>query len=121
MPRDFAKALAKAVLPVRLRRQIRRKQRAFLKNGLWCKDQSLPIRRDEWAIGIYRGNSLFQLKGPEAMPNPVMTREDIFDVPAAYVADPFMLKVQNTWHLFFEVMHAQAGKGVIGLGISENG
>jgi len=42
-------------------------------------------------------------------------------VPAAFVADPFMLRVKDIWYMFFEVANQKTGKGEIGLAVSENG
>ena len=53
--------------------------------------------------------------------NPVLTAAQVTDVPATFVADPFMLRVQQTWSMFFEVMHAQWQRGVIGLATSHDG
>jgi hypothetical protein len=53
--------------------------------------------------------------------DPVLTRNDVFDVPAGYVADPFMLKVDGTWYMFFEVVNEQSKKGEIGLATSVDG
>jgi hypothetical protein len=53
--------------------------------------------------------------------NPVLTRQHISDVPAAFVADPFMLRVQGTWYMFFEVMQQQTRQGAIGLAVSTDG
>jgi hypothetical protein len=58
---------------------------------------------------------------PEDVDNPVLTREDVSDVQAAFVADPFMLRVNHIWYMFFEVLNRQTGKGEIGLAISEDG
>ena len=38
-----------------------------------------------------------------AIANPVLTKEDVTDRKAAYVADPFMIKVGDLWYMFFEV------------------
>jgi hypothetical protein len=74
-----------------------------------------------WSIGIYVGHSPFSFRSPSSIKNPVITREDVSDVSAALVADPFLLHEHNTWYLFFEVMNGRAGKGEIGLAISEDG
>jgi hypothetical protein len=76
--------------------------------------------RDEWSIGIYANVSPFDFALPENVSNPVLTREDVLDVQAAFVADPFMLKTHHSWHLFFEVMNQQSRKGEIGLASSDN-
>ena len=46
---------------------------------------------------------------------------DISDVPAAFVADPFMIEVYGLWYMFFEVMNSQSDKGEIALAVSANG
>jgi hypothetical protein len=51
----------------------------------------------------------------------VLTHADISDVAASFVADPFMLRRESTWYMFFEIMNRETGKGEIGLATSENG
>lgn len=75
----------------------------------------------EWFIGIYAGESPFQLSPAPNVRNPVLSRDDVSDVPAAFVADPFMIDVDGLWHMFFEVMNTKSDKGEIGLAVSANG
>src|SRR5215510_14527235 len=77
--------------------------------------ETIPRVQDEWSIGIYVGESPFDIASPENVSNPVLTRDDVSDAQATFVADPFMLKTHDTWHLFFEVMNRQTRKGEIGL------
>jgi len=74
----------------------------------------------EWAIGIYTGKSPFDLTS-ESIKNPVLTRKDVSDVPADFVADPFMIRANGIWYMFFEVLNLQSRRGEIGLASSENG
>jgi hypothetical protein len=53
--------------------------------------------------------------------NPVLTRSDVKDVCAVFVADPFMLRVRDLWYMFFEVYNHETDKGEIGLAISGDG
>jgi hypothetical protein len=53
--------------------------------------------------------------------NPVLARQAVTDIPAQFVADPFMLQVRGTWHMFFEVMNRETGRGEIGLASSPDG
>ncbi len=97
---------------------------------------------DIWSIGIYTGVSPLHLgqcqhaKAPHHNPlpqgegkegtritscNPVLTAAQVTDVPAWFVADPFMLYAHQTWYMFFEVMHADWQRGVIGLATSRDG
>lgn len=52
---------------------------------------------------------------------PVLLAADVTDVPAQFVADPFMINVDSAWYMFFEVMNAQTNKGDIGLATSKDG
>lgn len=74
-----------------------------------------------WSIGIYVGESPFHLRSPPNNNNPVLTAQNVSDVPAEFVADPFMLRSADVWYMFFEVMNGQTKKGEIGLATSDNG
>ncbi|MBC8031780.1 MAG: hypothetical protein H7Z16_16980 [Pyrinomonadaceae bacterium] len=74
-----------------------------------------------WSIAIYVGESPFCLKPAPGIVNPVLTRDNVSDVAAKFVADPFMHKVGGCWHMFFEVMNQQTQKGEIGLATSVDG
>ncbi|MEM8993359.1 MAG: hypothetical protein AAGF23_01080 [Acidobacteriota bacterium] len=69
-----------------------------------------------WSIGILKGTSPLDLS--PALDGPVLTHRDVDDVPAEFVADPFLMRRDRTWHLFFEVMNTSSGKGDIGLATS---
>jgi hypothetical protein len=53
--------------------------------------------------------------------NPVISAKNVNDVPAEFVADPFMLEVGGIWYMFFEVMNTATEKGEIGLATSHDG
>lgn len=96
-----------------------------------CEDRKTPGKwriyvtaaplYDEWAIGIYTGT--FPLSMNEALhaDNPVISRDDISDIEATFVADPFMLQHDNCWFMFFELLNWRANKGEIGLATSQDG
>jgi hypothetical protein len=71
-----------------------------------------------WSIGIYAGDSPFQLAKSPGANCPVITREHVTEVPAEFVADPFMLKRAGVWYMFFEIMNLATHKGEIGLATS---
>jgi hypothetical protein len=72
-----------------------------------------------WAIGIYRGDSPCRLSpAPE---NPVLTCLDVHDARTAFVADPFMVREDGIWWLFFEALNLDRRKGEIGLAASPDG
>lgn len=77
--------------------------------------------KSSWSIGIYAGPSpLALLPHPDAA-NPVLSRLDVTDVTASFVADPFMIERGGTWYLFFEVLHTKVNRGEIGLAESADG
>jgi len=74
-----------------------------------------------WALGIYTGTSPLRLSAPSAVRNPVISRNDISDVRALFVADPFMVNHDGRWFMFFEVMNQDSERGEIGLSVSRDG
>jgi hypothetical protein len=83
--------------------------------------KSQKRRRCAWAIGIYSGDSPYRFLACEQADNPVVSAADISDVAAAFVADPFMVRHLDVWHMFFEVMDRQTETGIIALATSPNG
>jgi hypothetical protein len=73
-----------------------------------------------WSIGIYTGDSPFQLRAPTNKTNPVLTAAEVTDVSAEFVADPFMLHSDGRWYMFFEVLNRDTQRGEIGLATSDN-
>lgn len=92
----------------------------------------MTIDAPKWSIGIYQGKSPFALAS--ANNNPVLHALDISDLEADFIADPFMVRHQEQWFLFFETLPKisstsiasdkyvpESTCGVIGLAISNNG
>jgi hypothetical protein len=75
-------------------------------------------KREVFSIGIYRGKSPFALRPAPDVVNPVLTREDVTDVPADQVADPFLVREADQWHMFFEVVNASTKRGQIAVASS---
>jgi hypothetical protein len=82
------------------------------------------IDRTKWgdffSIGIYFGDSPLDLYSAENITNPVLTAEDINDIEADFVADPFLIRSRNRWYLFFEAMNRKTGHGDLGLAYSDD-
>jgi hypothetical protein len=72
----------------------------------------------QWSIGMYSGNSPFELQAMPGVNNPIITHVDVTDVRADFVADPFMIKVKDLWYLFFELLDADKELGAIGVSTS---
>jgi len=86
------------------------------------KEALLPSGRPYvWSIGIYKGKSPLQFTAPKGVRNPILTPSDVRDAPASMVADPFMLRMDQTWYMFFEVLNNRTKRGEIGLAISQDG
>jgi len=86
--------------------------------GQRSKDASRPWN---WSIAMYAGPSPLRLAPAPGASNPVITAASVTDVPARFVADPFMVQVDGLWHLFFEVLNNETNKGDIGLATSRDG
>jgi hypothetical protein len=74
-----------------------------------------------WSIDVFTGRTLLDLGPASGGGMPAVSAESVTDIRALFVADPFMIEVNNTWYMFFEVMNARTGKGEIGLATSRNG
>lgn len=77
--------------------------------------------RETWAIGRYEGPSPLTLAPPPGISNPVLTANEVTDVKARFVADPFMLQNATGYHLFFEVLNDKRNTGEIGYAYSTDG
>lgn len=75
---------------------------------------------DIWSIGIYRGDSPLSLHPANGAENPVLTRDHVADEPAELVADPFMVRRDSSWFMFFEILNWRTQKGEIGLATSND-
>jgi hypothetical protein len=77
--------------------------------------QPAPARFALWSIGIFSGKSPLALGPTNGIPNPAITRDSVTDVPASFVADPFLIRVGNFYYLFFELLNRTSGRGEIGV------
>jgi hypothetical protein len=72
-----------------------------------------------WSIGMYSGPSPLSLS-PAAV-NPVLKASDVTDVEAEFVADPFLLKREGLWYMYFEALLRESRRGVIAFASSQDG
>lgn len=93
-----------------------RKLKHLLRDGLVGAGLLEP--GDRFSIALYEGSSPTALAPRGGQAVPVLTRRSVHDVRAEYVADPFMLRADGAWHLLFEVLNADTGRGEIGLAVS---
>jgi hypothetical protein len=71
-----------------------------------------------YAIGLYAGPSPLALVPVPGVSNPVFSYRDVTDVSAIFVADPFLIRHDARWYLFFEVYNERTDKGEIGVAVS---
>jgi len=74
-----------------------------------------------FSITTYRGShpwSVAPIRGRRAQ---VLTRRHVTDVPAAFVADPFLHRTDEGWFMFFEVLRADTWRGEIAVASSPDG
>jgi len=84
----------------------------------------IPKRGDDarWAIGVFLSPSEnpFNLMNNKVN-NPILNAKSVKDVKARFVADPFILRNDDIYYMFFEVYNEKTKQGDIGLSISTDG
>ncbi len=80
------------------------------------------VRRggEQWTIGIYRSNSPFHFNTLQGWLNPRFHAQDVTDVNAKFVADPFLVRDGKNWDLFFEVYNNDTQQGDLAVATSKN-
>lgn len=93
----------------------------FLSGVHMTKGIDVPFVKcqDYQSIAIYAGESPLHVASPTNVKNPVLTAQDVTDVKAVFVADPFMVHEQDTWFMFFEVLNKNSSHGDVGLATTE--
>jgi len=82
------------------------------------KIENKPFYKYPFVVSIYEGTNLYNL-----MPrpdNPVLKGGDVTDTRASSVADPFFIRKDGKWYMFFEAYKYEIHKGVIGYAVSED-
>jgi hypothetical protein len=97
------------------------------RNLLWKTSADLykfavsPRRGQTFSIGVYHGRSPLAIESVPTIQNPVLTAADVTDVPASFVADPFLISYGGHFFMFFEVLNGINRKGEIGMAESKDG
>jgi hypothetical protein len=80
------------------------------------------VQLAEWSIKVFKSNMVGIAKLNECkFERPTIQAKDISDVPAEFVADPFILQQNKKFYMFFEVLNKQSERGEIGLATSNDG
>ena len=66
-----------------------------------------------WGISIYDAKGPFHITNKRDKKNPVLTYKDVTDCDAQFIADPFMIKYEDLWYMFFEIYDEARQTGVI--------
>ncbi len=76
--------------------------------------------RYNWSIAIAFCNDPIAISGHGHEFRQVLTGKDVTDVPASFVADPFMVRHGEKWYMFFEVLNTSNNLGEIGMASSSD-
>lgn len=74
-----------------------------------------------WSISIYKCNNLIHSLNKKNFIKSVLTAIDVNDIKAEFIADPFIIKDDNKFYMFFEVLEKYKDKASIGLATSISG
>ena len=74
----------------------------------------------EWSIALLYSEDPLHWGRREMPAEAVLSAASVTDVRADFVADPFLLRHDDTWFMFFEVWNRDAGRGEIGLAVSSD-
>ena len=96
---------------------------AFLAGTLYGRLRGVPFisRYQDWSIGVLIGESPFSLQPSSGLSNPVLCASDVSDIDALFVADPFLLRQDDEYVLFFEAFNRKDRQGDIAMATSEDG
>ena len=77
---------------------------------------------DIWSISVYHGTDPLRLDPhPAYRTRPALQAADIRDVNASFVADPFLVRADGRWLMFFEIFNASLRRGEIAVASSPDG
>lgn len=75
-------------------------------------------RRMHWSVRVAQAASPWHARAAVTTSTVALSRGDVTDVHAAFVADPFLWRHDDRWHLFVEVQDRLRMRGCIGVAIS---
>jgi hypothetical protein len=78
-------------------------------------------RQSDWSISMYAGTNFQDLQPIQFISNPVLSRRNVTDTLAAFVADPFIIRDRDNWLMFFEIFNYQQQRGEIAFASSADG
>ena len=75
-----------------------------------------------WSIKVFTSAAIIKKEPAEKLlETPTLKASDVTDLPAEFIADPFMISRNGSYYLFFEVLDKSTMKGVISFAHSQDG
>jgi hypothetical protein len=74
-----------------------------------------------WSIKVFKAQSFISMPPQQNFKSPSLQAADIKGVHAEFIADPFIIRHDSKYFMFFEVLDKSSGKGIIGLATSWDG
>jgi hypothetical protein len=75
-----------------------------------------------WSITVFPSSSIIlNMPNKNRLKKPSLKASDVTDVPAEFIADPFIICNNSLFYMFFEILDKTSGKGIVGLATSKNG
>jgi hypothetical protein len=75
-----------------------------------------------WSITVFNSQTIISTRpNGNKLEKPTLQASDVTDVPAEFIADPFIISHESNLYLFFEILDKSSEKGIIGLATSEDG
>lgn len=75
-----------------------------------------------WSIKVFKSTFITsEQPSSQTFTKPTLTARDVTDIPADFVADPFIISDQSTFYMFFEVLNKYTARGEIGMATSKDG
>lgn len=103
-----------------------RELRYAVRRMLWHgRPSHFSVRRDratrQYSVALYAGPSPFELAPAPGVGAPLISWQHVTDAPAHSAADPFMVRVDARWYLFFEIVSLLSRRGEIACASSADG
>jgi hypothetical protein len=73
-----------------------------------------------WSIAVYTGPTPRELGPLAGAPLPAVSRRDVPGSRASFVADPFGIRHDGRWYLFYEVLDLPTGRGEVAVSVSDD-
>ena len=84
------------------------------------REEAGGILNFKWSIAVYQGPTPFALQ-PGERGLTALSPESVSDIKCTAVADPFLLRRDGRWYLFFEAMNEAVHRGEIAYATSTDG